>query len=192
MQNLAMALVKLDRKEEALRQFRRALDIQPRFGLAWLGLGQLLESMGQKDQAKACFEKGLANRIHHGPELATLARFCQGRGWLQEACTNFADAITLEPCDAAVRFDAGQNLAAMGRHREAAARYAAAARLSPDWGQAHFQCGRELGLCDQPAEAAREFREAARLMPELIEPRLNLGIALAKEGRTSGHRLIIR
>jgi len=185
LQNLAMALVKLDRKEEALRQFRRALDIQPRFGLAWLGLGQLLESMGQKDQAKACFEKGLANRIHHGPELATLARFCQGRGWLQEACTNFADAITLEPCDAAVRFDAGQNLAAMGRHREAAARYAAAARLSPDWGQAHFQCGRELGLCDQPAEAAREFREAARLMPELIEPRLNLGIALAKEGRTS-------
>jgi tetratricopeptide (TPR) repeat protein len=183
LQNLAMALVKLDRKEEAMRQFRRALEIQPRFGLAWLGLGQLLESMGQKDQAAACFEKGLANRIHHGSELATLARFCQGRGWLQAASTNFADAITLEPSDATLRFDAGQNLAALGRHREAAARYEEAARMSPDWGQAHFQCGRELGLCDQPAEAAREFREAARLMPDLIEPRLDLGIALAKEGQ---------
>jgi tetratricopeptide (TPR) repeat protein len=185
LQNLAMTLVKSGRKEKAARQFRRALEIQPRFGLAWLGLGQVLESMGQKDEAAACFEKGLANRIHHGSELATLARFCQGRGWLQAASTNFADAITLAPSDATLRYDAGQNLAAMGRHREAAARYAEAARLSPDWGQAHFQCGREFGRCDLPAEAAREFREAARLMPDLIEPRLDLGIALAKEGQAA-------
>jgi tetratricopeptide (TPR) repeat protein len=183
LQNLAMSLVKLNRKDEAIGQFRRALGIQPRFGLAWLGLGELLESKGQKDQAAACFQKGLANRIHRGPELATLARFCQSRGWLQAASTNFADAITLDPPDATLRFDAGQNLAAMGRHRQAAARYAEAAQLSPDWGQAHFQCGRELGSSDQPAEAAIEFREAARLMPDLIEPRLNLGIALAREGQ---------
>jgi len=185
LQNLASALVKLDRKDEATRQFRRALEIQPRFGLAWLGLGQVLESEGQKDQAAACFERGLTNRIHHGSELATLARFCQGRGWFQAASTNFADAITLDPSDARLRFDAGQNLAALGRHREAAARYAEAARLSPDWGQAHFQCGREFGLGDEPAEAAREFREASRLLPDLIEPRLDLGIALAKEGQAA-------
>jgi tetratricopeptide (TPR) repeat protein len=183
LQNLAMALVKMNRKDEAEREFRRVLEVQPKFGLAWLGLGQLLEGEGKREEAASCFEKGLDNRIHHGPELATLARFCQSKGWLEAASTNFTDAITLNPSDATLRFDAGKNLAALGRHREAAARFGEAARLLPDSGQAHFECGRELGLCGQPAEAAREFREAERLMPGMIEPRLDLGIALAQQGQ---------
>lgn len=183
LQNLAMALVKSGRKDEAIRQFRRATAIQPRFGLAWLGLGNLLDDAGKKDEAAACFEKGLANRIHRGPELATLARFCQSRGWFEAARTNFADAVALAPSDASLRFEAGQNLAALGRHAEAAASFGEAARLSPDWGQAHFESGREFGLCGRPADAAREFDDAARLMPGAIEPRLDLGIALAQQGQ---------
>jgi tetratricopeptide (TPR) repeat protein len=182
LQNLAMALAKLNRKDEAMREYRRALAISPRFGLAWLGLGQLLESMGRKDEAAECFQKGLQNPIHQASELATLARFCQSRGWFEAASTNYSNAIQLDPWDPELRFEAGQSLAALGRHPQAADRYQEAARLSPAWGQAHFLSGVELGKSSQPAAAAHEFQEAARLMPEMMEARLNLGIALFQEG----------
>jgi tetratricopeptide (TPR) repeat protein len=154
LQNLAMSLTKLGRNSEAMREYKRALAITPRFGLAWLGLGQLLESMGRKDEAADCYQKALQNRIHRAPEMATLARFCMSRGWFEAASTNYSDAIKLDPSDPALPVEAGQ---------------------------AHFLFGMELGKSGQAAPAAREFQEAVRLMPEVVEARLNLGIALFRE-----------
>jgi Tfp pilus assembly protein PilF len=51
--------------------------------------------------------------------------------------------------------------------------------------QAHFLYGLELGRAGQPAAAAEQFREAVRIMPDLVEARLNLGMALANEGNYS-------
>ena len=124
-----------------------------------------------------------ANRVRSVSDLTLLARFCQSRGWLEVAATNYDDAIKLNPSDATLRFEAGQSLAALGRHAAATQCYAEAVQLSPDWAQAHFLRGLELGRSGQTTEATGEFREAARLMPELIEARLNLGIALSKQGQ---------
>ncbi len=180
-QNLAICLGKLGRRDDAIREFRRALAIKPRFGMAWLGLGRLYEEAGRRQEADECYRQGLANPIHRAGELATLARFCQGRGWFEAARTNFAEAIELSPSDANLRLEAGLTLTALGRHAEAAQRYAEAAQLSPGLAQAHFLRGLELGKLDKPAEAEPEFREAARLMPNLVEARLNLGIALYRQ-----------
>jgi len=161
LQNLAMSLTKLGRNAEAEQEYRRALAITPRFGLAWLGLGQILESEGRKDEATNCYQKGLQNRIHKADDLATLARFCMSRDWFEAASTNFSDAVKLDPFDATLRREAGR---------------------------AHFLFGEQLGKSHQPAPAAREFQEAVLLMPDVIEARLNLGIALFQEGQWNRSR----
>jgi tetratricopeptide (TPR) repeat protein len=183
LQNLAQSYVKLGRREDAAREYHRVLAIKPRFGLAWLGLGQLLEEAGHKTEAEDCYHKALANRIRRAPELATLARFCQSRGWLDAAATNYDDAVKLNPSDASLQVEAGQNLAALGRHSEAMRFYADAAQLAPDLEQAHFLYGLELGQAGKSDEAVAQFREAVRIMPDLLEARLNLGIALVHQGR---------
>ena len=180
-QNLAICLGKLGRQEEAIREFHRVLAVKPRFGLAWLGLGQLYEEAGRRQEAEGCYARALANPIHRAAELTTLARFCQSRGWLEAACTNYAAAIELSPSDTQLRFDLGLLLAGLGRHAEAAQRFAETIQLSPSLAQAHFLRGVELGKLDKPAEAEPEFREAARLMPDLVEARLNLGISLYQQ-----------
>jgi tetratricopeptide (TPR) repeat protein len=182
-QNFAICLVKLGRREEAIRQFQRILAIKPRFGLGWLGLGQVYDEAGRKADAEECYRRALANPIHRADELTTLARFCQSRGWLEAACTNFAEAVELNPADARLHLEAAMPLSALGRHAEAAQRFAEAIQLSPGWAQAHFLRGLELGKMQKPAEAEPEFREAARLMPELAEARLNLGISLYNQNR---------
>lgn len=183
LQNLAQSLVKLGRRDEAMREYRRALAIKPRFGLAWLGLGQVLEEEGHQAEAEDCYARALTNRVHRAAELATLARFCQSRGWFEAAATNFVDALQLSPTDVTLRLEAGQSLAAAGRHTEAAAQYVETIRLAPETAAAHFLYGLELGRAGQPAAAVDEFKEAVRLMPELVEARLNLGIALINAKR---------
>ena len=142
--------------------------------------------MGRKTEAEDCYRKALTNRIRQAPELATLARFCQRRGWFEAAATNFDKAIKLNPFDAILYVEAGQNFASLGRHAEAEQHYAEAVKLSPDLMQAHFLYGVELGRAGQPADAAEQFREAVRIMPDLVEARLNLGVALVNEKNYSG------
>ena len=180
-QNLALCWQKLGRREEAELEFKRALAIKPRFGLAWLGLGELYEEQGRKTEANDCFRLALVNRIHRADELTTLARFCQSRGWFEAAVTNYADAISLNPSDVALRTESGQALATLGRHAEAAQRFAEAIQLAPDQGQTHFLRGFELGRLGKPAEAEQEFRAATQLMPNVVEAQLNLGIALYQQ-----------
>ena len=184
LQNLAQSLKDLGRLGEAIREYQHALAVNPRFGLAWLGLGQIFEAMGHKSEAEDCYRQALLNRnrIDRAPELTTLARFCESRGWYAAAVTNYEDAIKLNPSDARLYVAAGQNLAALGQHTEAEQHYAEATRLSPDLMQAHFLYGLELGREGKPADAAAQFREAVRIMPDLPEARLNLGIAMENEG----------
>jgi tetratricopeptide (TPR) repeat protein len=155
LQNLAMSMTKLGRDADAIQEYRRIVSITPHFGLAWLGLGQLLEKEGKKEEATNCYVKGLQNRIHRADDLATLGRFCVSRGWYEAACTNLNDAMKLDPLDAGLRREAGR---------------------------AHFLFGEQLGKSQQPVLAVREFEQAVVLLPEVIEARLNLGIALFQEG----------
>jgi tetratricopeptide (TPR) repeat protein len=185
LQNLAQTLNDLGRRHDAIAEFRQALAINPRFGLAWLGLGQILDQTGRQAEAEDCYRKALSNRINRAPELKTLAQFCLNHGWREAAVTNFDDAIKLNPWDAMTCVDAGQNLAALGRHAEAEQRFAEAARISPDLMQAHFLYGMELGRDGRASDAAEQFREAVRIMPDLPEARLNLGMALENEGKYS-------
>jgi tetratricopeptide (TPR) repeat protein len=185
LQNLAQALNDLGQRDEAIREYRHALAVNPRFGLAWLGLGQIYEKTGSKAEAEDDFHKALLNRIERAPELTTLARFCVQHGWPEAAATNYDDAINLNPTDAMLYIEAGQNLAALGRHEAAEKHYAEAVKLSPDSLEAHFLYGLELGREGNAADAVGQFREAVRIMPDLPEARLNLGMALENEGNYS-------
>jgi tetratricopeptide (TPR) repeat protein len=182
LEDLAQALKHLGRNDEAAHEFRHALTVKPRFGLAWLGLGQMDEEMGRKTEAEDCYQKALQNRIERAPELTTLARFCETRGWREVAATNFDDAIKLNPFDATLYIEAGQNLSALGRRTEAERHFREATRLSPDSIQAHFFYGSELGRDGKASDAVTQFREAVRIMPDMTEARFNLGISLVDAG----------
>jgi tetratricopeptide (TPR) repeat protein len=183
LQNLAQAHAKLGRRDDAMSEFRRTIQLKPRFGPAWLGLGQLLEEAGRKPEAEEHFRKALTHRVYRAADLTALARFCHNRGWFNEALTNYLDAIKLNPIDAQLHVGAGQCLAALGRPAEVRRHYAEAVRLAPGSAEACYLLGVEFGRQGMAAEAAEQFREAVRLAPGLLEARLNLGVALMNLGQ---------
>jgi tetratricopeptide (TPR) repeat protein len=183
MQNYAMCFRKQNRRDDAVREFKRALAVKPRFGMAWLGLGQTYEEMGRTNDAIVCYGLAVANPVHTADELLTLARFCKSRDWLEAAATNYEEAVTLSPSDAGLRIETGLVLVKLNRHAPAEQYFAEAGRLAPDSGQAHFLCGLELGKLGRPADAEKEFQRAVQIWPDLMQARVNLGIALYQEGK---------
>jgi tetratricopeptide (TPR) repeat protein len=179
---LAQTMTTLGRREEAIRDYRRAVRLQPRFSVAWIGLGQAYETAGLKAAAEDCYRKALAGHLYTWePEL--LARFCQGRGWLEAAATNYASAIQVKPLDASLRMAAGENLVALKRYAEAGGQFGEAALLEPEMAEAHYLYGSALGMQGEAAAAAQQFSLALQLKPELLDARLNLGVALMHLGR---------
>ena len=57
LQNLAQSLKDLGRRDEAIREYRHALAVNPRFGLAWLGLGQIMRKWDVKPKRKIVITK---------------------------------------------------------------------------------------------------------------------------------------
>src|SRR6185503_1602540 len=165
LQNLAQTHAKLGRRDLAMEEFHRAIEMKPRFGPAWLGLGLLLEEAGRKPEAEEHFRKALTHRVYRAADLTTLARFCHGRGWFSEALTNYLDAIKLNPIDAQLHVGAGQCLSALGRHTEVRRHYAEAVRLAPGLLEARLNLGVALMNLNQDAPALEQFEEVLRRNP---------------------------
>lgn len=178
--NRAQLHARQGQTDAALDCYRRALKVKPRFGLAHLGIGQILEKQGRTNEADAHYRLALQNRIYRAEQLAGLGRLCLTKGWNEAAITNLTDALKLSPADASLHRDLALALDRLGRTNEAALHRTTAPTL--DAGTlARFRRGLELGRQGQHAEAAAEFREVVRLHPDLVEARLNLGFALEKQ-----------
>ena len=95
--NLAQAYEHMNRREDAIREYRRDVAIKPRFGPAWLALGQVLAAAGNKTEAENCYHLAITNRIHQPDELAKLAKFCQERGWNTEAVEMYDRGPPVKP-----------------------------------------------------------------------------------------------
>jgi tetratricopeptide (TPR) repeat protein len=172
-----------DRQPQAIAYYRRAIESNPRMGMPYLELGQMLEANGQITEAIANYRLALDNRMLHPDFLATLADVCQKRNWTDEALDNYLAAVSLRPSDAGLRIRAGRCLANAKKYTEAQQQFRIATELAPDMGQAHFLYGMELGRAAQYDDAVARFREAARLLPGVAAPQINLAITLKSMGR---------
>ena len=55
-----MALLDLGRRTEALTQFQRALELDPRDGVAVLGLAEAYRSLGRSEEARRAYQRYLS------------------------------------------------------------------------------------------------------------------------------------
>jgi tetratricopeptide (TPR) repeat protein len=164
--NLARCYSELNRTDEAIEKCRHAIEINPQFGTAYLELGQLLEEKGRGKEAERNYRLALANRVYRPSELMALARFCEGRGWFDDAADNYLETIKLSPDDPVLRTSAGQCLARVRRVDESIEQFREVVRLMPDVVEARLNLGVALAGAGRASEAIEQFREVLRRDPE--------------------------
>jgi protein O-GlcNAc transferase len=126
------SLLELDRAEEALGDFDRALAADPRLVAAWNNRGLALNALKRHDEALASFDRAIAlapqsGEAHNnrGDTLRELRRF-------EEALASFTKALAIRPDDWAALNNRAVALTMMGRTDEALASYDRALAIQPD------------------------------------------------------------
>jgi predicted O-linked N-acetylglucosamine transferase (SPINDLY family) len=101
--NYANALMGVQRHAEAAEQCRKAVEIDPRYERAWLGLAIALTQLGDVDGAIAACERGRALRAAW-PELARAhANALEAADRIEDSIEVLATAVASSPADAELR-----------------------------------------------------------------------------------------
>lgn len=75
--HLAGVLVQVDRREEALAEYERAVALEPRYGPAWLGLGETAYGLGKHARAAEALKRGYALTEEKRPDVLYYAAAAQ-------------------------------------------------------------------------------------------------------------------
>jgi serine/threonine protein kinase/Flp pilus assembly protein TadD len=126
--------------EYARRMFERAIEVDPKYALAYAGIA---------DCCSFIYTYWDASAAH-----------------LEQAEAASRKALELAPDSAEVHTSRGLALAFIRRHEEAEQEFEAAIRLNPKLFEAHYFQGRALLQQGKFAEAVRSFEEACRIRPD--------------------------
>ncbi len=99
------ALIATGRLDEALERMRRAVAVEPGFGLGWYRIGQLLDARRDAAGAEAAYRRAIAaDPLNLDPRKA-LASLLAERGRVAEAIALLEDSRRLDPGDRVLERD---------------------------------------------------------------------------------------
>jgi tetratricopeptide (TPR) repeat protein len=214
------ALVFLNKPKDALDKFAEALKLRPDNVDALGGRGRALFELGRLDEAQAAFNEALAaaqaQRGSGAISRTTAAAIYQFRGKiavakgdLEQAATQYAEAVRIVPDDPQIRYEYGTVLARLAKMSEGATTQAtttttsttsttqvavaatrpaaAAATTTPATTQASTQPSEKTKKL--MAAAAAQFASAIELRPDFVDARVALANLMMDVGNITAARL---
>ncbi len=180
---LGLALSSRGGVDEAMTQFKRALQINPDYVFAYVNLGSASAARGRVDEVVTYLRKAAEIR----PDLAeirnNLGVALTRDGKLDEAVAQFGKALEIDPDYADAHNNLGRILAEAGKTAEAMPHLRRALDINPDYADAHYSLGVALAGRGRMDDAMTHFQDALRIRPDFAEAHYNLGVALAGRGR---------
>jgi tetratricopeptide (TPR) repeat protein len=98
--NKGAALKALDRHEEALGCYDKALALDPGNVKAWVNKGVSLQALGRSEEALSCYDKALALDPQNAKAWGTMGATLEDIGQHQQAIECFDKALAIDPRDA--------------------------------------------------------------------------------------------
>jgi len=174
----AAARVLDGRINEALREFRLALEQNPGYIDAHIGLANLLASLGNYDEAIEHFALVARHRPDRLDVRVGLGGALTLSGKPEQAVRELRLAISRAPATAQARFELGRALAALNRFEEAEKELREAVHLAPGNAHVHVLLGQVIGREGRQDEAIAELRQAVIIDPRSAEAYRGLGALL--------------
>jgi tetratricopeptide (TPR) repeat protein len=175
--------------DEALRAYRQAVEVDPRYSDAYLNMGDAYMTTGRYKEGFAAYRQAIAAAPSNADAFYSLGAAYNDMGQHGDAFKPFVTAINLRPDFAEAHYGIGFAYLRLENFRDALPYLRRAVRLMPDYADAHLALGQtyvglrdakaaeaELKiLADLDASAARELekemRVAASVAREPASPR---------------------
>jgi tetratricopeptide (TPR) repeat protein len=178
-----LALLEQNRLDQAIVEFREALENHPTNTSAHHNLGRALSLQGRYDEAVIHFREVIRIRETNARSQLALGQVLAILGRIDEAEQHLRRSIELEPNNAEARFTLGELLKERGELNPALEQLRDAVRLEPDYAEVHLYLGTLLAGARQLDEAREHLTTAVRLQPRNADARVNLGLTLFRLGR---------
>jgi len=181
--NLGLVFFKRGNPEDAIAQFRMALDTRPGYLEARNNLGIALFQNHDMDEAIAQYRKALEINPDYVDAHMNLGNVLGARGLADEAIVEYRKALEIKPDDAEAGYNLGTVFLNSGRLEEAIAQYRKVLEVSPDAVQT--RCNLAIALYKQGKfdVAIVQYQKALEINPRYADAHNNLGVALMKVGR---------
>jgi len=181
-----------DSTDQAIEQFRLALNRDPAFALAQAALctahWQQYESTSEAryvERALATCERARLQDPMRAETQIALGRIYLGTGRPDEALAAMQSALTLDPDNSQAHLGMGMVREQRGERDQAEQAYLRAIQLDPAWWRSYSYLGAFHMHSGNFAAAAEQFSQAIRLEPDSARSHSNLGGALLYQGEFS-------
>jgi len=186
--NLASALTRVGRSDEALACYERALRADARAPELWFNYANLLQRLDRRELAERAFREALARNPDLYPAHFNLANLLRDIGRLDEADRHYRETLRLRPEFVRAWTNLGNLWRQRGRWPEAISCHRKALALTPDDPDVHRNLGNALLDAGSAPEAAECYREADRLRPNQGDVLAALADALTAMGESQAAR----
>ncbi|MGB7710849.1 MAG: CHAT domain-containing tetratricopeptide repeat protein [Microcoleus sp.] len=171
--------------EGAIAAFEQALEIDPKFHIAWNGLGNALGDLGRNTEAIAAYEKALEIDPKFYGAWNGLGIALNDLGRNTEAIAAYEKALEIDPKSHIVWNGLGATLGDLGRNTEAIAAFDKASKIDPKYHLAWNGLGNVLRELGRNTEAITAFDKALKIDPKYHYAWHGLGVTLKDLGRYS-------
>jgi protein O-GlcNAc transferase len=176
--NWAEVLRQARQLPRAEAEFRRALELDPRFGDAYTNFALLLLLQGREREAAEILQAGIGHVPGHGPLYRFLGDALVKLKRFGEALAAYEQAARMLPQVADVRFNMGAMLAELGRCAEAEAAFRAAVALAPEDWDAYEHLAEMMARQERTADAVAVLQQVAARQPQRAKTHYQLGNTL--------------
>nr|WP_246500040.1 tetratricopeptide repeat protein [Azospirillum soli] len=194
--NLGSVLQALDRPDEAVIHYERALTLRPDYPDALNGLGSALQELNRLTEAEARYRAALAQRPDFPEALGNLGTVLHAQGRFDEALACLVEAVARDRGSPDARMGLGALLSDLGRLAKAEEQYREAVALASSDPEAHAGLGKILFQRGRYAEAAASLERTVELGGRRAATLDLLGAARRLNGDPAGaerwHRLALR
>lgn len=179
--NLANALHTVDRHAEAIKLYKKAIEVQQSswrisqsvpHAMLHHNLAGALHAAGQVAEAIVHYKKSIELRPDDAQAHVNLANVLQRTGRADEAIGYYQQAVSMAPDLAPARFNLAGALASQQRYDESAVQLREILKMYPQLAAVHYYLGDTLKQMGQTDEATASYREALRLADETKEAEL--------------------
>ncbi len=115
----------------ALNAFRHSIKLNSRVAAPWIGLGQLLDTNSQFDDARECFKHATQAEPNHLMARIKLANSHKNLGYVEQSEQEYKHALNIDPNSEAAYFGLGQLYEDLGQPERAATAYRQVLTLDP-------------------------------------------------------------
>jgi len=164
------------KQQEAIDAFRSALQMEPDYGDAMIGLARALADSGDLAQAEQTYKQAIALRPNYWVAHNHLGVFYLVRGRYPEAIKSLEAAIALTPDNVRVLNNLGALYHQTGRHEDSLRTFARSITERPN-ADAYSNRGTCLFFLGRYDESADDFERATALNPDSWLLWVNLGDA---------------